>query len=50
MLANVDLKHNPFLVRLKKENEELEDLLKLSKEELLLRWFNYHLANSGSER
>lgn len=50
MLANVDLKQNPFLIKLKKEDEELADLLKLSKEELLLRWFNYHLKNAGTER
>ena len=31
-LGNVDLKHHPYLIRLKEENEELEDLLKLPKE------------------
>lgn len=43
----INLKHNPFLIRLKKEEEELSDLLKLPPDELLLRWFNYHLANSN---
>jgi plastin-1 len=30
--------------------ETLEDLLKLSPEQILLRWFNYHLKNAGSPR
>lgn len=46
MLQKIDLKSNPYLIRLKKEEEEISDLLKLPKEELLLRWFNYHLANA----
>jgi len=32
------------------EGETIEDLLKLSPEELLLRWVNYHLRKSGSDR
>lgn len=48
MIGNIDLKNHPFLIRLKEEGEELEDLLKLSKDNLLLRWINYHLKNSGS--
>ena len=47
MLHLINLKHNPFLIRLKREDEELSDLLKLPPDELLLRWFNYHLANSN---
>lgn len=30
--------------------EDLETLLKLQPEEILLRWFNYHLAQAGSTR
>ena len=30
--------------------ETLEDLLALSPEEILLRWFNYHLKEAGSTR
>lgn len=41
--AKINLKDNPYMIRLKKENEEISDLLKLSPEELLLRWFNFHL-------
>ena len=39
--------HHPGLVFLLKDGETKEDLLKLTKEELLLRWMNYHLAKSG---
>ena len=28
----------------------MEDLMKLSPEELLLRWFNYHLERAGHPR
>jgi hypothetical protein len=35
------------LVVLLKDGETKEDLLKLTKEELLLRWVNYHLARSN---
>jgi hypothetical protein len=46
-LKAINLKQNPFLIRLKKDDEELADLLKLPPDELLLRWFNYHLKNSA---
>lgn len=35
------------LIALLREGESLEDLMKLSPEELLLRWANYHLENAG---
>lgn len=35
------------LVALLRDGESLEDLMKLSPEELLLRWANYHLEDSG---
>ncbi|KRX08465.1 Calponin homology domain [Pseudocohnilembus persalinus] len=50
MIDQIDLKNHPFLVRLKQEDEELEDLLKLKKDVLLMRWLNYHLKNAGSDR
>ncbi len=50
MLQNIDLKNHPFLIRLKEENEELSDLLKLKKEELLLRWINYHLKKANHNK
>lgn len=30
--------------------ETLEDLMALSPEEILIRWFNYHLEKAGSSR
>jgi hypothetical protein len=35
------------LVVLLRDGETPEDLLKLTKEELLLRWMNYHLSRSN---
>lgn len=35
------------LAALLRDGENLEDLMKLSPEELLLRWANYHLENAG---
>lgn len=46
--SKINLHDNPYLIRLKHENEEIGDLLKLSPEQLLLRWFNYHLEKAGS--
>ena len=50
LLNSINLKSHPELVRLLEENEDLEDLLRLPPEQLLMRWFNYHLKNAGSER
>ena len=47
MFAEINLKHHPGLVFLLKDGETQEDLLKLSKEALLLRWVNYHLQKSN---
>lgn len=47
VLCKITLKNYPELVRLLKPGEKLEDLLKLSPEDLLLRWFNYHLKNAN---
>ena len=38
------------LAALLREGESLEDLMKLSPEELLLRWANYHLENAGCNK
>lgn len=35
------------LIALLREGEDLEELMKLSPEDLLLRWVNYHLTNAG---
>lgn len=43
LMKDITLKNFPQLVRLLKEGETYGDLLKLPKEDLLLRWFNFHL-------
>lgn len=40
----------PALIGLLMEGEELEELLKLSPEDHLLRWINYHLKNAEYEK
>ena len=47
LLNSINLKNHPELVRLLEDGEDLSDLLKLPPEQLLLRWFNYHLKNAG---
>lgn len=48
--SKINLRDNPYIIRLKRDNEEVSDLLKLSPEQLLLRWFNYHLEKAGHNR
>lgn len=43
LLSKIDLKNHPELYRLLEEDETLEELLKLPPDQILLRWFNYHL-------
>jgi len=50
LLSKVNLKLHPELYRLLEDGETLEDLMKLSAEQILLRWFNYHLKEAGSNR
>lgn len=38
------------LIGLLRDGESLEDLMKLSPEELLLRWANYHLEQAGCSK
>jgi len=45
-LAKINLKETPYLLTIKEENEDITSLLKLPPEQLLLRWFNYHLKRS----
>jgi hypothetical protein len=44
------LVNHPELYRLLEEGETIEDLLKLPIEQILLRWFNYHLKAAGWNR
>ncbi len=43
LLAQVDIKLHPELYRLCEEDETIDDLLRLTPDQILLRWFNYHL-------
>lgn len=46
----IKLQYNPKLEELKKENEEQGDLLRLSPEDMLKRWFNHNLKAAGHGR
>jgi len=50
LLSDIDLYHHPGLVVLLQEGETLEELMKLSPEQILIRWVNYHLAHSQCAR
>ncbi|XP_067848655.1 plastin-2-like [Heptranchias perlo] len=50
LFADIELSRNEALIALLREGEDLEDLMKLSPEELLLRWANYHLEGAGCEK
>lgn len=50
LLSKVDIKYHPELYRLLEDDETLEQFLRLPPEQILLRWFNYHLKNAGSNR
>ncbi|KAL9978702.1 hypothetical protein ACROYT_G016251 [Oculina patagonica] len=50
LFANITLSNVPGLARLLREGETLNDLMALSPEEILLRWFNYHLEQAGHHR
>ncbi|CDO75625.1 hypothetical protein BN946_scf184840.g8 [Trametes cinnabarina] len=50
LLAQVDIKLHPELYRLCEEGETIEDLLRLTPDQILLRWFNYHLKQAGWHR
>ncbi|XP_068001320.1 plastin-1 isoform X2 [Melanerpes formicivorus] len=47
LFADIEISRNEALIALLNEREELDQLMKLSPEELLLRWVNYHMANAG---
>ncbi|XP_043556275.1 plastin-2-like [Chiloscyllium plagiosum] len=50
LFADIELSRNEALIALLQEGEDLEDLMKLSPEELLLRWANYHLEGAGCKK
>ncbi|XP_026910761.2 plastin-3 [Acinonyx jubatus] len=50
LFADIELSRNEALAALLRDRETLEELMKLSPEELLLRWANFHLENSGWQK
>eukprot|EP01120_Amphizonella_sp_Union-15-10_P012183 TRINITY_DN5373_c0_g1_i1.p1 TRINITY_DN5373_c0_g1~~TRINITY_DN5373_c0_g1_i1.p1 ORF type:complete len:527 (-),score=90.35 TRINITY_DN5373_c0_g1_i1:78-1658(-) len=50
LLANLNLTIHPELYRLLESGEDISDFVKLPPEQILLRWVNYHLKNSGSPK
>ena len=46
LLGKIDIKLHPELYRLLEDDETLEQFLRLPPEQILLRWFNYHLKNA----
>eukprot|EP00753_Platysulcus_tardus_P019623 PLAT7369.1.p1 GENE.PLAT7369.1~~PLAT7369.1.p1 ORF type:complete len:625 (+),score=349.20 PLAT7369.1:83-1957(+) len=50
LLNAINLKNFPELVRLLEDGEELSDLLRLSPDQILLRWLNFHLREAGHPR
>ncbi|XP_041128303.1 plastin-2 [Polyodon spathula] len=50
LFADIEISRNEALIALLRDGESLEDLMKLSPEELLLRWANYHLENAGCKK
>lgn len=50
LLKEISIKKHPQLIRLLKDGEELGDLLRLPPEDILKRWFNYHLDKAGYDK
>lgn len=47
LLSKIDIKIHPELYRLLDDGETLEEFLRLPPDQILLRWFNYHLKAAG---
>jgi len=50
LFSRITLQNHPELYRLLEPGETIEDFLKLPVDQILLRWFNYHLAKAGSQK
>ena len=50
LLSQIDIKLHPELYRLCEEGETIDDLLRLTPDQILLRWLNYHLKAAGWHR
>lgn len=47
LFSEINLNSHPELMCLLNDEEEQDDLMRLNKEEILIRWVNYHLSNSN---
>lgn len=50
LLSKIDIKIHPELYRLLEDEETMEEFLRLPPDQILLRWFNYHLKAAGWHR
>ncbi|ODV87659.1 hypothetical protein CANARDRAFT_25904 [[Candida] arabinofermentans NRRL YB-2248] len=50
LLSKIDITLHPELYRLLEDDETLEQFLRLPPEQILLRWFNYHLKAANWNR
>ncbi|GAA6033058.1 hypothetical protein JCM8097_000123 [Rhodosporidiobolus ruineniae] len=50
LLSKIDIKQHPELYRLLEEDETLEQFLRLPPDQILLRWFNFHLKAANWPR
>ncbi len=50
LLSKIDIKIHPELYRLLEDGETMEEFLRLPPDQILLRWFNYHLKAAGWNR
>lgn len=50
LMSKIDIKVHPELYRLLEDDETLEQFLRLPPDQILLRWFNYHLKAAGWQR
>ena len=45
-MSNISLTRHPEITRLLLPGEDINELFKLTPEQILLRWFNYHLKQA----
>ena len=50
LIHNIGIKKFPELANILNKNEQISELLKLSPEKILLKWFNFHLKENKYEK
>lgn len=50
LLSKIDIKYHPELYRLLEDGETIEQFLRLPPDQILLRWFNFHLKAANWPR